>query len=387
MRESAMDDVRKRIRRGLERIQPSPGAFEDTLRRVRRRERHRRVGAGVVGLALTAVVMTGLWVSLQRERGMPLGSASPSPEPSSVGTRLFLAGDGEMWVVDVDTGSVRHLDMPELSPGDAPHRIVRRDDRLVAWGYQTLVLDPDFGSPPSVLAPDSLIFIPSALEDRVWVGIPDQEGPETACLQAVREMSVDGEVTVPDTRPPGCRWPVAAVEEGLVFQMSDDTLEIWDPRSGAVVRRLSGVFPLAWQGHRMAWCDAQCVEAHITDLSSGVDRVIPLPPGIFHFQGYEGVFSPDGSVLALVGLTAGDFTRADGQLVLVDVETGDARAIQGTVVKPPYNFVDWSASGGSVFITGGGRGEQRRLIEYRPTEDAVSVVPAEVGDFYDIAAF
>lgn len=382
-----MDDLRERIRRDLERVQPSPSAFEDTLRRVRRRVRNRKLGAGALGLVLTAVVVTGLWLSLQRERGLPLGSASPSPEPASAGARLFLAGDGELWVVDVDTGSVRHLDMPELSPGDAPHRIVRRDGRLVAWGYQTLVLDPDFGSPPSVLAADSLIFIPSALEDRVWMGIPDQEEAETACLQAVREMSVDGEVTVPDTRPPGCRWPVAAVEEGLVFQMPDDTLEIWDPRSGAVVRRLPGVFPLAWQAHRLAWCDAQCVEAHVTDLSSGEDRVIPLPQGIFHFQGYEGAFSPDGSLLALVGLTTWDFTRADGQLVLVDVETGDTRAIHGTVVKPPYNFVDWAASGGSVFITGGERGEQRRLIEYRPTEDTTRVLPVDVGDFYDVAAF
>jgi hypothetical protein len=382
-----MDDLRERIRRDLERIQPSPRAFEDTLRRVRRRARNRKVGAGAIGLVLTAVVVTGLWLSLQRERGLPLGSTSPSPAPASAEARLFLAGDGELWVVEVNTGSVRHLEMPELSPGDAPHRISRRDGRLVAWGYQTLVLDPDFESPPSVLAADSLIFIPSALEDRVWIGIPGPEDAETACLQAVREMSVDGEVTVPDTSPPGCRWPVAAVEEGLVFQMPDDTLEIWDPRSGAVVRRLPGVFPLAWQGHRLAWCDAQCVEAHITDLSSGADRVIPLPQGIFHFQGYEGVFSPDGSLLALVGLTAGDFTRADGQLVLVDVETGDTHAIHGTVVKPPYNFVDWAASGESVFITGGERGERRRLIEYRPTEDTVRVLPVEVGDFYDVAAF
>jgi hypothetical protein len=381
-----MADRSGRIRRDLERIEPSPSALEGTLRRVRRRARNRKAGAGAVGLVLTAVVATGLWLSLQRERGLPIGSSSPSPHQSPAEPRLFLAGDGELWVVEVNTGNVRRLGMPELSPGDAPHRIVRRDDKLVAWGYQTLLLDPDFDSPPSVLAPDSLIFIPSAVEDRVWVGIPAQEDAETACLQAVREITVEGEVTVPDTRPPGCRWPVAAVEEGLVFQMPDDTLEIWDPRSREVVRRLPGVFPLAWQGHRLAWCDARCVDAHITDFSSGEEQVIPLPHGIFHFQGDEGAFSPDGSLLALVGLTAGDFTRADGQLVLVDVETGDTEAIEGTVVQPPYNFVDWAASGESVFITGGERFERRRLIEYRPAGATVRVLPVEVGDFYDMAA-
>ncbi len=162
---------------------------------------------------------------------------------------------------------------------------------------------------------------------------------------------------------------------------------MWDPRSGEVIRRLPGVFPLAWQGHRLAWCDAQCEEAHITDFSSGVDQLMPLPPGVFSFLAYEGTFSPDGSQLALVGVTDPRFLRANLQLVLVDVETGEAEAVQGTVVGPPaYNFVDWSTSGESVFITGGQRFEQRHIIEYRPQEGAVRTLPVEVGDFYDMAA-
>jgi hypothetical protein len=50
----------------------------------------------------------------------------PSPPPSStVGqgeAQLFLADDGERWVVDVGTGSVRHLQLSELSPGAVPGR-------------------------------------------------------------------------------------------------------------------------------------------------------------------------------------------------------------------------------------------------------------------------
>jgi hypothetical protein len=384
--EAAVNDVRERIHRELERLEPSPGGLEKTFRRVRRRERNRRLGAGALGLLLTAGVAAGLWLSLSQERPVPVQPASPRPGQTSVGPRLFLAGDGEMWVVDVATNDVRRREMPELSPGDPPHRIVRRDGKLVAWGYQTMVLDPELDSPPSVLASDSWIFIPSALEDRVWVGVLDPESPETVrSLQAVREVTVEGEVTVPDTRPPGGRWPVAAVEEGLVFQY-EDTLEVWDPRSGEIVRRLPGGFPLAWQGHRLAWCDAECQEAHITDFSSGRDQVIPLPPGIFHFQGYEGSFSPDGTRLALIGLTDQRFPRADGQLVVVDVETAEAEAVQGTVVQLGYNFVDWAGSGESVFITGGERFAQRQLIEYRPKDDTVRHLPVEIGDFYDMAA-
>lgn len=380
-----MDDPSERIRRDLRRLHPTHGALERTLRRVRRRERNRRLGSGAIGAVLTVGLATGLWFSLREER-QPGESASPVPDQTLAGDRLVLAGDGELWVVDVATASARRVVMPELTPGDAPHRIVRRDGKLVAWGYRTLVLAPDLDGPPSVLASDSLIFIPSAAQDRVWVGIPDPENTETACLQGVREITVEGEVTVPDTRPPGCLWPVAAVVEGLVFQTNGDTLEVWDPRSREVVRTLPGAFPLAWQGHRLAWCEARCEEAHITDFRSGADLAIRLPEGIVSLQAYEGAFSPDGSRLALVGLTEEDFDRAAGQLVLVDAESGEAEAIAGAVVRPVYHFVEWTPSGRSVFITGGERSEERQLVEYIPEAGTVRDVPAEVGDFFDMAA-
>jgi hypothetical protein len=383
-----MDDVRTQVRRELERLQPSPDGLEKTLRRVRRRERNRKVGAGAIGLVLTSGLALGLWASLRPDRPIPpIGPVSPSPGQTSVGAQLFLAGDGEMWVVDVSTDDVRRLDMPELSPGDAPHRIVRRDGKLVAWGYETLVIDPDRPSHPEVLADDSWIFIPSSEEDRVWVGVLDPESPETVRpLGAVREVSVDGEVTFADTRPPGGRWPIAAVEEGLVFEMGreHEALEVWDPRSGDIIRRLPGAFPLSWQGHLLVWCDAECDEVHITDFSTGADRIIQLPLGILSAEG--AALSPDGTLLALIGLTDHRSDRADRQLVLVDVATGEAEPVEGTSVRPYYNFVDWSASGDSVFITGGARFEHRQIIEYRPAEGTVRTLPVEVGDFYDMAA-
>src|ERR671919_2695690 len=56
--------------------------------------------------------------------------------------RLFLAGDGELWAVDVSEERVQHVELPELSPGDPPHRIVRRGDRLIPWACTTVALDP-----------------------------------------------------------------------------------------------------------------------------------------------------------------------------------------------------------------------------------------------------
>ena len=97
---------------------------------------------------------------------------SPSPHPAAADVRLFLAGDGKLWAVDVATERARHFDMPVLAPRDPPHRIVHRAGKLVVWGYDTMVLDPGSELVRSVLASDSSIFIPSASQDSVWVGIP-----------------------------------------------------------------------------------------------------------------------------------------------------------------------------------------------------------------------
>lgn len=104
------------------------------LERAPRRLRSRGLAAGLVGLALAGLAF-GLWVSFDNEQPVVAGLPQASSGPVSPGTRL-LAGEGELWVVDVASASVRHVEVPELSPGDAPHRLVRRDGTLVAWGYQ-----------------------------------------------------------------------------------------------------------------------------------------------------------------------------------------------------------------------------------------------------------
>ena len=77
-----MDDVRDRVRRELERLELSPGGLEKTLRRVRRRERNRRIGAGALSLVLTAGVAAGLWFSFGRQGGQPVAERI-SPRPSN----------------------------------------------------------------------------------------------------------------------------------------------------------------------------------------------------------------------------------------------------------------------------------------------------------------
>lgn len=376
-----MDDVKERVQRELERLEPSPGGLEKTFRRVRRRERNRRLGAGSIALITVAVVGAGLWLSLRPERRQPVAPSSPSPRAISGEPRLFLAGTGEMWVVNVMTGSVRHLQLPELSPGDPPYRILRRGDKLVLWGSTaTYLFDPATEGPPQVLVEGSLIFIPSATPDRVWVGIGRPEE-----LSAVREVAIDGRVTVPDTKPPDGRWPVAATKTALAFQLPDGQLELWDPLTREVVRRLPGQFPVATHDDQLAWCADLCKTLHVTNVVTGGELEVSPPLGAYRFEPYQGAFSPDGSKIAVLVHTDRKPTARKLQLALVDAAAGTVTLVHGTAAEG-YAYVDWLPSGQAVFVTSGELSTRRTLIEYELGADEAKTLPARVGDFYGMAA-
>jgi hypothetical protein len=377
-----MDDLNERLHRDLDDLVPGPAPFDDVQRRVARRARHRRVGAGVLGAIVAALVIAGAWVAADREGDRATTPATPAAATAT--DRLFLAGDGEAWIVDPATETVHHLTMPELPPGDAPYRVVRRDGALVAWAYRTLVLHPGSDLSPDVLVPDSLVFIPSSSPDRVWIGIADASG-DSARLTAVREVSIDGRVTVPDTRPPDGAWPVAAVDGNLVFQQ-DRELVVWDPATDREVDRLPGQLPVAWQGSRLAWCDAACRSLHVADLASGEALTLEPPVGATGFEAIRGAFSPDGSTLA-VAVRLGDGEDAGRQLALIDVRTGRMTLVEGSIVPTPYVFIDWDPSGDAVFITGGQHAAPRQVVEYTIGEAAADVLDVSIGDFYGMAAF
>jgi hypothetical protein len=392
-----MHDVKQRLREELARVEPSPGGLERTLRLVRRRERNRRAGAAAVGLLLLPGLALGVWLSLRslqlHPAPPPAATSEPVSRPGEV--RLFLAGDQELWVVDVAGGSVRHQSLPQLPPGDPPYRIVRRGDKLVLWSDQTLTLDPSSSAAqPRTLVRDSWIFIPSAAPDRIWVGILDPKSPETERrLAAVREVAVDGRVTVDDVRPPEGRWPVAATSSALVFQSHGsgpggrDQLELWNPLTGKLLRRLPGEFPVASHGDLLAWCRQSCARLHVTNVATGKGIQVRPPAGAFEFAPYQGVFSPDGKLLAVPVRSDPAPTTQDPKwrLALVDVEEGTATLVQGPTLQG-YVFVDWSPAGTTVFITGGDRFKERTIFEYRLGTASARRLPVTVGDFYGMAA-
>jgi hypothetical protein len=391
-----VNEVKNQLRRELARIEPSPDGLQKTLGLVRRRAQNRRAGAAAVGLLLLPGLAVGLWLAFRSGPRLlaPPPAATSGPVAGPGEARLFLAGAGELWIVDVAAGSARHRNLPRLPGGDPPYWIVRRGDKLVLWSYQTLTLDPSSSATqPSTLVRDSWIFIPSAAPDRIWVGILDPTSPETERrLKAVREVAVDGRVTVADVRPPQGRWPVAATNSALAFQVhgsgqGGDQLELWNPRTGKVLRRLPGEFPVASHGDLLAWCGQPCARLHVTNVATGKEIQVRPPAGATGFAPEKGGFSPDGKLIAVPVRSDSSPTTRDPKwrLALVDVEKGTATLVQGPTLQG-YVFVDWSPAGTTVFITGGDRFKERTILEYRLGTVSARRLPVKVGDFYGMAA-
>jgi len=207
-----------------------------------------------------------------------LDSLTVEPIPGSAAApagRLFLRNVREqsLTVVEVETGRATTVSLPELAPGDPPFNLIETGGMLVFYGEgATFVLDPNLDGPPRSLG-ESWYFVPSAREGRVWVALLDPESPDTVrALRAVREVTVEGEVTVPDSGPPPSPNLVGAVADRLLFQ--DDGLEVWDPLTGEVTLRLPGPFAADTHGHLVAWCGYGCPRLYLTDVGTRAERVV-----------------------------------------------------------------------------------------------------------------
>jgi len=306
-------------------------------------------------------------------------SAGPSREP----TLVYLAGDGRLTVVDVDAGRAVLHELAVLAPGDPLYRIVLRGNKLVVYGGDTYVLDPDLRTPPRKLG-GSWFFIPSAKSDRVWLAVLDRTSPATVrALATLREVTVDGRVTFPAVHPPGGRWPVVAVGEELVFEDRDGGLELWSPRTGEFTRRLPGAARGPAQGDLLAWCEGEGLVLHVLNVRSGRDQTFAPPQGFVAFDCWNGAFSPDGETLAVPARAGGYEARRS--LTLVDLAAGVARKVDGSAVHPDYVFVAWSSEGDRVVLSGG-PDDDRHLLQYRLGEPRAVPLPVEVRDFYGMAA-
>jgi hypothetical protein len=282
--------------------------------------------------------------------------------------------------IDLVSGDVETVSVPELAPGDPPYSMVRAGERLVVYGRdRTYALDPGLESPPHDLG-ESWYFVPSATEGRVWLMTLDPESPETVRdLAAVREVSVDGRLTLAGRSRPPSRGPsiLAAVKNGLLYQQGDG-LTLWNPGTGEVTGRLDGPIPSATHGNLVAWCAAACPELHLTDTATGEDAVV-RPGASFAFaETFDGAFSPDGSLLAMPVVTPDDGHR----VAVVDVRQASGRLVPRSELSSDYPALAWTPSGDWLLWSAG----DKRLMAARPGGEAVLLDVRAPATFVDMAA-
>jgi hypothetical protein len=280
--------------------------------------------------------------------------------------------------IELASGESTTISLPQLAPGDPPFHLIQTGGRLVFYGgSHTYALDLDLKGPPQDLG-ESWYFVPSGREGRVWLTTLDLESPETVRdLKAVREVTVRGDVTVPETGRPPSRGPtiLAAVGGGLLFQ-DDDELKVWDPLAEKVTARLPGPFPADTHGSLVAWCKQGCPKFHVTDVTTGNDLAISAGDSFRFEETYDGAFSPDGAVVAVPVVTSPGTHLAGHrhQVALVDVKAETARLIEGSELADDYPAMAWASSGEWLFFSAGGG----RIMAYRPGAREAIFLPVRV---------
>ena len=106
----------------------------------------------------------------ERSASPRVGDAAPAD------VRLYLAGLGELFVVDVAREAVRRIEFPALAAGDPQNLIEARGDGFISWSGSRTTFSPlDLSEAPRSLG-RSLYFLPAADESGVWL-VGDPGGP------------------------------------------------------------------------------------------------------------------------------------------------------------------------------------------------------------------
>ena len=325
------------------------------------------VAAGVVVVSIVAVTMTSPDRSQLADDGTTtttrdspvVSSQPPSPVPAGPrrGKLAYRDGDGRLAVVDLGQDGPALVD----GPVDAyPSRVISVAGSFVvadggtAWSVTLqdggLIRQP-LGAADAVVA--------SADRALLWVVAGSPAGAEVQ-LFALDGLARSSRIALPK----GARL-VANVGALLVLQRPDDrVLELYDLERLTTARFLGVAGEVAdGRGSLLAWystpggeCDGDCV-LHLTDVASGLDRVVEPPPGTGWIRG--GAISPDGNRLAaFVAPTTPE--RPPGQqvatLVIVDVATSEGMQIPGSGVPygEPVAAATWSVTSGWLFFAGHG---------------------------------
>ncbi len=325
------------------------------------------VAAGLVlvvalGALVTALALLGR--NANRHAAHP-AAAAVSPAPSAtyaagLGSYTLVYADDPLRVVPLD-GRPKHT--VRLLPAGAPGPAMAVGDSLAV---------PVSGTVYSIASPfsDAVTVVGSgdALFPSVYPGVFGvfQRGNlDTGGSGRVVLERVGGELAPALTLPPGYRPEAHLGAEFLLSGPENGAqrmLRLWQPGpspAGTFVGTLGRLHAVVGiSDTTVAWIatdpcsDVEC-PLHMTDTSTGADRVVLPPPG---HHGFEpgGAFSPGGQRIA--AFVAGAFDNHPvAQLAMVDVGAATSRVVAGSDVEvgEPRGFATWTPDGVYALFCGG----------------------------------
>ena len=208
--------------------------------------------------SLAAVALAGLLAlpACGGEAPRPAAAAKSRVDERPAGTLVYVSNGNRLTAIDVATGRRRARRVSAVATcGPELHVLAGRIVFAGLRGNRTTVfsIPVALDRPPTRLGPAHQ-FVPSATAGRVWLAGVDCNRP---AMSGVREVTVDGRVTVDSRRRVPGTWVSAAVRGGLVIQRGR-RLSIWDPRTGRTVRRLRLAAVSETRGDLMVGCTGRC---------------------------------------------------------------------------------------------------------------------------------
>jgi hypothetical protein len=299
------------------------------------------------------------------------GDAAPrAAEPASQiserpgGTVVFVSRGNRLTAIDVATGRRRVRRVSALA-ACGPEVQVTAGHVVFAGlrkGRTTVYSMPLALDRSPVRLGTAHVFVPSATTGRVWLAGTDCH---RRTMVGVREVTVDGRVTVDSPRRVPGTWVAAAVPGGLVI-LRGRTVALWDPRSGRTPRRLRLAAVTKARGDLMLGCTGNCHNLAVSDAATGRTVVAHSPDGQLDIGG---ALSPDGSLLAAPVLR-----HRRWRVALVNTRTGATSTLKGSRTGRTYPQPAWSASSGWLLIRGG----RSRILAYRPGSARVLRLPVKL---------
>jgi hypothetical protein len=307
----------------------------------------------------------------------PVTAARPATLAEATSTVLLLGAEDRLLGVDPDHRRVWPVSLPgRAAAGDGG--LIQGDGVAVAVrGGVAYAVPGRPGRPVARLGPASYA-IASSRPGRVW--LVEQTGDPDRWFRA-REVALgrSGAARPAPATLPLEQRPVTGTFGGLLVQVAGagGGLAVWDPRSGRLSRRTANAAAPAVvvvaSGRMAAWVEESAL--HLTDLTTGRDRVVLPPPGSDGFAA-PGAFSPDGRLLASV-TQAGFSTRP--ALALVAVDRASAVRVAGSdgaLADRCSPCLAWAPAGDWVFFNRLGPGFA--IGAYRLGQARAVTVPVEV---------